>query len=279
MPVCTVNELTDQEFDQISALVKSHCGINLHDGKKQLVKSRLSKRLRQLNLSTFQAYIRFLERDNGGDELVAMLDLISTNLTSFFRESAHFDYLAEVVMPRIIAKQPPAQKRLRIWSAGCSSGEEPYTIAIVANECIPGLDAWDARILATDLSTRVLERARDGIYSAKQMASVPSGLLARYFNCVETRPERRYQSNALLKRLIYFARVNLMEPWSMRGPFDVVFCRNVMIYFDKPTQAKLIGRFWELLAPGGVLFLGHSESLAGVQHRFEYVQPTVYLKT
>ncbi len=206
------------------------------------------------------------------------IDSISTNLTGFFREPAHFDHLAQVVLPQIADRTAGQGRRLRIWSAGCSSGEEPYTVAIVMNEHIPDLDAWDARILATDLSTRMLARAREGTYEAHRLAEVPGGCLSRYFTCVHPRGERVYRVNDRLRRLVCFARLNLMEAWPMQGPFDVIFCRNVMIYFDKPTQSRLVEQFWRLLAPGGVLFVGHSESLARVKHGFEYVQPTVYRK-
>lgn len=279
LAVLQTTELTDLQFTRISDLVKRLCGINLHQGKKELVKSRLGKRLRKLGLADYDEYIEYVRRDGGGDELIAMLDAISTNLTSFFREPGHFDYLAQDVLPRIVAAAGKAARRLRIWSAGCSSGEEPYTIGIVANESVPDLASWDARILATDLSTRVLARASEGIYDADRLKNLPGMLTGRYFTCIETHPPRRYQVNDCIRTLVSFARLNLLERWPMRGPFDAVFCRNVMIYFDKPTQTRLVDRFWELLAPGGVLFVGHSESLAGVKHRFDYVQPTVYRKS
>ena len=168
--------------------------------------------------------------------------------------------------------------KLRVWSAGCSSGEEPYSIAITLAERISNLKAWDAKILGTDLSTRVLARAKEGIYDKIRLKDVPGIFLSKYFNCIETRPERRYQVGDSLRSMVRFARLNLMNDWPMRGPFHVIFCRNVMIYFEKSTQQKLIERFWELLAPGGTLFIGHSESLTGVKHHFRYVRPTVYEK-
>jgi chemotaxis protein methyltransferase CheR len=274
---CELRELTDHEFESISTLVKDLCGINLHQGKKELVKARLSKRLRCLGLTSFQDYIEHLRKDRG-DEMIAMLDLLSTNLTSFFREPGHFDFLAELLAAKAASTAQGRARQLRIWSAGCSSGEEPYTIAVIVNENLPDLAAWDAKILATDLSTRVLARAKAGTYRGDQVSKVPGMCLSQYFTCVQSRPERIYKVNESLSRLIRFARLNLMGAWAMRGPFDVIFCRNVMIYFDKPTQSRLIGRFAELLAPGGILFVGHSESLAGVQHNLEYVQPTVYRK-
>ncbi len=270
-------ELTDAQFHKIAALVKANCGINLHDGKKELVKGRLTKRLRKLGFHTFSQYLDHLRRDESGSELTAMLDAISTNLTSFFRESDHFEHLAENVMPRIIAAAGRAG-RLRIWSAGCSSGEEPYSIAITVNEGIPDPRAWDAKILATDISTRMLARAKRGIYTADRIETVSPQLRTRYFQCVETQPERLYRVGDALRTMVHYARLNLMDAWPMNGPFDVIFCRNVMIYFDKGAQGKLINRFHDLLAPGGTLFIGHSESLAGVKHEFRYVQPTVYQK-
>ncbi len=278
MATLVLAELTDTQFETISDLVKKLSGINLHQGKKELVKARLGKRLRALGLSDFDEYIEHLRQDTTRDEIVTMLDCISTNLTRFLREPQHFDYLVEHVLSPFGAAPEKHGRKVRIWSAGCSSGEEPYTIAILLHEHLPCLATWDARILATDLSTRVLGRAREGTYPADRLADVPGLWLSRYFTCVQTKPERRYRVNDEVRRLVSFARLNLMENWPMRGPFDVIFCRNVMIYFDKPTQARLIDRYWEMLGPGGILFVGHSESLAGVKHRFDYVQPTVYRK-
>jgi len=270
-------ELTDAQFREVAALVKATCGIDLHDGKKELVKGRLAKRLRQLNFRTFGEYIRHLRDDVGGAEITAMLDAISTNQTSFFREAEHFHCLGKKVLPGVVARAD-ASKRLRIWSAGCSSGEEPYSIAITVRESIPDLDSWDARILATDISTRVLARAEKGLYDGSRFEAVPPLVRSRYFTCVEARPQRRHEVGPHIRSLVHFARLNLMGPWPMKGPFDVIFCRNVMIYFDRPTRERLIGRFFGLLASGGTLFIGHSESLTGIQHQFGYVQPTVYEK-
>jgi chemotaxis protein methyltransferase CheR len=263
----TAIEITDNQFAAISALVHGQCGINLHDGKKELVRARLAKRLRTLGLTCFDAYLEHLRSDRS-DELVAMLDALSTNLTSFFRESDHFVYLSEKVLPRL------PEKRLRLWSAGCSSGEEPYSIAIQLAETLPDLKQWDARMLATDLSTAMLAKAQTGLYTAERLDGLPEILVKRHF----TRQGADYCVRSELRGLVHFARLNLMDPWPMRGPFDVIFCRNVMIYFDKPTQSRLVQRFWELLRPGGTLFIGHSESLTGVRHGFAYVQPTVYEK-
>ena len=268
-------ELAEAQLDKISRLVKSMSGISLHDGKKELVKARLGKRLRKLGMNSFDQYIDHVSHDSSGMELTAMLDAISTNLTSFFRESEHFDYVASEVFTKLVAS---GHKRLRIWSAGCSTGEEPYSIAITAFEKIPDLDRWDARVLATDLSTNVLRQAMDACYASKKLESMAPQLRQRHFEIEQNGRERNYRVADHIRRITTFAHLNLMGTWPMRGPFDVIFCRNVMIYFDKPTRDKLVRRYWELLAPGGTLLIGHSESLTGIQHKFKYVRPTIYRK-
>jgi chemotaxis protein methyltransferase CheR len=269
--------MTDAQFERISRMVKNLCGINLHDGKKELVKARLGKRVRQNGYRTFDEYIDFVESDKTRNELTSMLDAISTNLTFFFREPSHFDYLRETILPEIAASQRGAG-RLRIWSAGCSSGEEPYTMAITCNEAIPNIKRWDAKILATDLSTKVLGIAKAGVYDQARFKDVPGQIIQRYFDCIESKAPKQYRAKPDIRNLIHFGRLNLMEKWPMTGPFDVIFCRNVMIYFDKETQARLVDRYWQLLKPRGVLFIGHSESLTSVRHRFKYVRPTIYMK-
>ena len=269
-------DLTEEQFEKISEMVKSLCGINLHTGKKELVKARLGKRLRSLGIYDLDDYLAHVARDAGGAELTAMLDALSTNLTHFFRESAHFDYLRSAVVPVLLKR--PAPHSIRIWSAGCSSGEEPYSIAITLAECLPNLPRIDLRILATDLSTRVLAHAREALYPAERLRDVPLPIIARWFSAGEGPSGNAYRVTDALRRLVTFSRLNLMAPWPMRGPFDVIFCRNVMIYFDKPNQERLVHRFWDLLAPGGHLFIGHSESLAGVKHTYRYIRPTIYQK-
>jgi chemotaxis protein methyltransferase CheR len=267
--------LTEAQFDQVSDLVRKLCGINLHVGKKELVKARLNKRLRKLGLRCFSQYIDYVRRDTTGVELTMMLDCISTNLTSFFREADHFEYLGGELLQKVIDR---GQRRLRVWSAGCSSGEEPYSLAILLNEKIPDISRWDVRILATDLSTRVLDKALRGVYPADRLKTVPANVRGKYFVSEGRGGDKTFCANDRLRDLITFGRLNLMESWPMSGPFDVIFCRNVMIYFDKPTQSKLVNRYFDLLGPGGTLFIGHSESLTGVKHRFRYVRPTVYEK-
>ena len=267
----TPMKLEKAQFEKISQLVYRSVGINLHPGKQELVKARLTKRLRALGLKSLDAYMEYLNYDNPEEELSALVDVMTTNKTNFFREPQHFDYLCRQIVPRL------KDRKIRIWSAGCSSGEEPYSIAILLHEQIPDLALWDFQILATDLSTRMLDRAQKGIYE-QSCRDVPPLLMSKYFKCVEANPRRSYQVIERLRRQVHFARLNLIGEWPMKGPFDVIFCRNVMIYFDKPTQEQLVNRFWNLLKPGGHLFVGHSESLAGSSHKFRYVQPAIYVK-
>ena len=269
------NSISEKQFQEISSLVKKIAGINLHNGKRELVKARLSKRTRELKLHNLQEYINFVKHDKSGSEIIKMLDALSTNLTYFFRESQHFDFMCNNVLPGIISK---GKRKLRIWSAGCSSGEEPYTIGMLLNETIPNLHNWDAKILATDLSTKVLRIASVGQYSAERFRETPKYLINQYFNKISSAGKPTFKVKPSVRNLISFARLNLMENWPMQGPMDMIFCRNVMIYFDKQTQAELLSRFYKLLAPGGFLFLGHSESLTGGGHNFRYCQPATYIK-
>lgn len=271
--------LSDKEFNTISSLVYEHCGINLHEGKKELVRARLAKRLRSLNIRNFADYIQYATNDQSGKEFTMLIDSISTNLTSFFREPQHFEYLSRVFYPAMLErKQKNNDHRIRAWSAGCSSGEEPYTIAITLLDMLQGKGRWDVKVLATDISTQILDRAKGGIYDAKRVEPVAGHLKNRYLIARKENGEQFYEAGPELRKTIVFAHLNLMQPWPIKGPVDFIFCRNVMIYFDKMTQQKLVGRFWDLLSPKGVLFTGHSESLTGIEHKFNYVQPTIYIK-
>jgi chemotaxis protein methyltransferase CheR len=266
-------ELKDAQFFKVKQLLYKVCGIDLKAGKEGLVKSRLSKRLRSLGIDSFEAYLDYVEKDEGQQELYTLVDAMTTNKTNFFREDRHFDFLAQQLLP-----QWKDRKQMRLWSAACSSGEEPFTLGMVLRENLPDIASMDVRILATDISNRVLAVARAGVYDQERIDEVPAQLRQKYFTCVETGSQKRYEIDSSLKSLVRFARLNLMDRWPIRGPFDVIFCRNVMIYFDKKTQAKLIGRFYDLLRPGGHLFVGHAESLTGISHSFRYVQPALYVR-
>ena len=218
-------------------------------------------------MTTFGAYFDLVEREESGGELTALIDLLTTNKTDFFREPAHFDFLVEQIIPAYLNAGSP----LRIWSAGCSSGEEAYTLAVVLREALPA--HYDFRILATDISTRVVAIAKKGVYHAQQLAGISAERRARWFS---TTPDGSAMVRPELRAAISFAHLNLMAPWPMTGSFDAIFCRNVMIYFNKPTVTTLVRRFHELLSPGGHLFIGHSESLTAIEHEYRYVQPAVY---
>ncbi|MBU8541070.1 CheR family methyltransferase [Falsiroseomonas tokyonensis] len=262
--------LTDQDFGRIVALVRQHSGIALSDSKRDLVYGRLRRRLRALRLGSFAAYVAVLEGPDGAEEQVRMINAITTNLTGFFREPHHFDHLAQSILPKL----PRGQRRLRIWSAGCSSGEEPYTIAMTLRSAMPDLDSWDARILATDIDTDMVAHGEAGRYAADRASAIPPHLRRAHTQAVGSQVEM----GAELKSLISFLPLNLLQAWPMRGPFDAIFCRNVVIYFDKPTQRILFDRFAEMLCPGGHLFVGHSETLYRVSERFQHLGRTIYRK-
>lgn len=273
-------KLTDGEFRQLREFIYAHTGIALSEHKRALVYARLAKRLRHYRLDCFADYYRLLtQNDPEGDELVEMINCITTNKTDFYREPHHFRFLAEHVFPELRTRMQGGGKRLRFWSAGTSSGEEAYTLAITVREAFPISEPWDIRILATDIDTRVLANAENGEYTAEQASRIPDDLLHRYFYQGESANAGRVQAKQVLKDLIRFRRLNFMDdPWPMRGPFDVIFCRNVIIYFDRPTQRRLIGRFTQLLRPGGYLFLGHSESLIDGGLGLQHMSQSVYQK-
>ena len=265
-------ELNHRQFDAISQLIYTKCGISLKKGKEALVRARLMKRLRALKLKTIDDYMAFLDSEQGDHEIGTLIDVMTTNKTSFFREAAHFDFLVDRVIPEI------RSRKMRIWSAACSSGEEPYTLAMVLRESIPQIDRADLLILATDISNEMLATARRGVYSQERTADIPRALRQKYFQRSGRLGPNQVQVSGDLKKLVRFGALNLMHAWPMKGPFNAIFCRNVMIYFDRPTQQTLVNRFWDLLEPGGYLFVGHSEGLSGIKHRFQYTKPAVYKK-
>ena len=263
----------EQDFQALRSLVKSLTGINLTEQKRELVYGRLTRRLRALDLKSFAEYRELLVGD--GRELTELCNAITTNLTAFFREPHHFQYLRERWLEPLIANAR-ASRRLRIWSAGCSTGEEPYSIAMTVLETLPHPGSWDVRILATDLDSEVLQRARRGVYAPERTASLSRERLERFFI---DRPEGRatvHQVAPELASLVTFKQLNLMHPLPMKGPLDAIFCRNVVIYFDKETQRDLFGRVCRLQRPGDLLFLGHSESLFKVCDSYALIGKTVY---
>ena len=272
----STSETIDQRtFQKFCELIYDKAGIKLGPQKEALVSARVSKRMRSLEICDFDEYYQYVERDETGGELVELLNAISTNVTHFFRESRHFELLG----PMVQCWEAQGQNRFRIWCAASSTGEEPYSIAITLRESLE--DLRDVKILATDLSTNVLAVAREGIYEQKHIENLPKGVIAKHFTAQRhSSMEKVYCVHDELKRMITFARLNLAHPpFPMSGPFDVIFCRNVVIYFDKQTQRTLFDRFAEILAPDGWLFIGHSESLFRVTERFRLVGRTIHRRT
>ncbi len=265
--------LHDDDFRKISALVAKRSGIVIDDRKRAFIHGRLGRRLRILGLANFAEYCRLLEGPEGAGEQDMLVNAITTNHTSFFRESHHFDYLAQTVLPATIKANGPRNGRLRLWSAGCSTGEEPYSLAMTLRDCRLPMNGWDVRVLATDLDTNVVRHAAEGLYDAERVEAIPPPLRKQY---VSTEPDGRAAMDDTLRSLITFKPLNLLEDWPMTGPFDVIFCRNVVIYFDKPTQRRLFDRFATILRPDGWLFVGHSESLTNISDRFDLVGRTIY---
>jgi chemotaxis protein methyltransferase CheR len=271
-------ELNDTDYRRLAALVYAKSGIYLHDGKRNLVRSRLGKRLRALGVKDYEAYYNYLKTKDDGTELVKMLDAITTNQTAFFRERHHFDFMEKALFPKMESASED-KIRIRIWSAGCSTGEEPYSIAISILEFFLKDERLDAKILATDISSKVLENARAGVYSADRLREMPVTTQRRYFQKGFGKQEGFFKVKENVRQMVVFRNHSLMNRINFGRGLDAIFCRNVMIYFDKRTQNNLVRIFYEYLKPGGYLFVGHSESLAGVTHSFEYVKPSIYLKS
>lgn len=270
-------ELSLEEFGAISKVVYEYCGIHLHERKRDLVSSRLSRRLHATGCTSYADYLDYVLADQNAQEFTTFIDRISTNLTSFFRESTHFDYFSRELIPSLLKTQPnPARVRIRGWSAGCSSGEEAYTIAVSLAEALPDISKMDVKVLASDISSSVLATAKKGCYPVERLATVPPVAREKYFDLLREDGIDVFRVKNDLKRMLIFKHINLMQSWPITTPLDFIFCRNVMIYFDRPTQQKLVRRFWELLKPGGILFIAHSESLSPIQHDFKCVQPAVY---
>ncbi len=263
----------EEDFQALRALVKSLTGIHLTEQKRELVYGRLTRRLRALRLRSFAEYRELLSRDER--ELAELCNAITTNLTSFFREPHHFQYLREQWLAPLAAEGCGA-RRLRIWSAACSSGEEPYSIAMTVLENLPSPERWDVRILATDLDSEVLERAQRGVYPLERLNGVSAERQARFFHELREGRTAGRQIASEVAALVKFKQLNLMQSLPMKGPLDVVFCRNVVIYFDKDTQRDLFARISRLQRSGDLLFLGHSESLFKVSESYALIGKSIY---
>jgi chemotaxis protein methyltransferase CheR len=265
-------QLSEGQFLKICEIVYKACGINLKKGKEALVRARLMKRLRAIKVAGVDEYLHYIESKEGRRELALFIDAMTTNKTSFFRESDHFDYLRDQILPELKGH------RLRFWSAACSSGEEPYTLGMWLKEHMLDIESKDLLILATDISKQMLDKARLAVYPQVTLQDLPSPQFKKYFSKLNGQHSGSFQVVKDVRKLVRLSWLNLLESWPMKGPFNVIFCRNVMIYFDRPTQQILINRFWELLEPGGYLFVGHSEGLSAIKHKFRYMRPATYRK-
>ena len=263
--------LSDREFARIKSRVYQVAGISLSDAKRTLVVSRLSKIVRALGLPSFDAYVDYLERNGSASDGQDFVNALTTNLTRFYREDHHFEHLRSHVAGLIASK--PRGTRLRIWSAGCSTGQEPYTIGMDLLAALPELKRWDFKILATDIDTAVLAKAAAGVYPENEL----NGLSAERARLLERAGSGSIRIPAAVRELVSFKPLNLIEPsWPMKGPFDAIFCRNVAIYFDKPTQGQVFSRLGKLLAPEAFLYIGHSENLGSGGEGFRLVGKTIY---
>jgi len=270
-------DLSDKEFQLFKELIYRETGINMSDKKKKLIVARLSKRLRVLELDSFTEYYHYLKESPDSDnEIVNLINRVTTNKTDFFREKHHFDFLQKELFPQIIVdSKSTGNRKLRIWSAGCSSGEEPYTLGMVVAESFKAERGWDIKILATDLDTEILQRAIAGIYPTQLITPVPNEYLAKYF----IRTGELYEVNSFIKSMISFRKLNLMdETFPMKNPFDIIFCRNVIIYFDTETKDNLLTKYHKHLKSKGHMFIGHSESLMHMKDKFRYLKHTIYQK-
>jgi chemotaxis protein methyltransferase CheR len=271
--------ISDEEFDAFRDLIFHETGISLNQGKRALICSRLSKRLRTLGMHSYlDYYSHLLQSDPEGDELQQMINCITTNKTEFFREPHHFDFIRNVLVPKLVQQAGRgASRKLRIWSAGCSRGQEAYTLAITVLEALGQSRGWDVKILASDIDTEVLEIAQEGLYPLEEVQTISDELKKKYF----LRGMGRHSGEALvrseLKRLITFRRINLTEPsWPIHTHFDLILCRNVIIYFNPETQRALFGKFASVLKPGGHLMLGHSENMPVTLRHYQPIGGTIY---
>ncbi|MGC9947837.1 MAG: protein-glutamate O-methyltransferase CheR [Bryobacteraceae bacterium] len=265
--------LRRREFEAIRRLAYEKFGLDLRKGKEDLVAARLGKRMREGGFASFQAYYQHVVADSSGEALIGMIDALATNHTSFLREAAHFEFLRANVIPGLRGRP-----RIELWSAACSTGEEPYTLAFSLCDQL-GADAFrKVRILATDISTKALAAAQSAVYPAERFSAVPPGWLRQFLLRGEGRWKGFYRVKPEVRGQVEFARLNLVESFPQRGLFPVIFCRNVMIYFDKVTQEAVVNRLAACLEPGGYLFIGHAESLTGVRHDLTYVRPAIYRK-
>lgn len=274
MPEALVQEpraLSDRTFEKIRKLIYEKAGIDLRQGKQTLVSARLGKKLRESGLRDYDTYIDSVMADKTGESMIALIDALTTNYTSFLREPQHFQFLREEILP-VVSKR----RQIDVWCAAASTGEEPYSLAFTLLDSLGSVAITQARILATDISTRALAAASQGIYAADRLTGMPPHWRTRYLSPGQGTYQGFYQVRSEIRRMIQFQRLNLIEPFIHSGTFPLISCRNVMIYFDKTTQQSLVNRMAHYLDPGGHLFIGHAESLSGIEHGLRFIAPAIY---
>ena len=272
------SELTESEFNKLSQFIMSEYGIKMPPEKKVMLQSRLQKRLKALNINSFKEYIEYLFSPHGmSEEVIHMMDVVSTNKTDFFRESIHFDYMLSDALPHLVKNLNI--KNVKVWSAGCSSGEEPYTLAITLSEFKEIHPGFDYSIVASDISTKMLQTGVNGIYEEIKVDDIPLTLKKKYLLRSKNHDEKKVKIIQALRTKVEFIRLNLLElPPTSQSEYQIIFCRNVLIYFDRPTQHKILKMLCSNLINGGFLFLGHSESITGLDLPLTPQIPTVYTK-
>lgn len=269
--------MTDRDFKRLGSFIQEYYGIRMPDSKKTMLEARLQKRLRSLGFSSYNQYTEFLfSGKDSSDEVPHLLNVVTTNTTHFFREPRHFEFLTEEILPEWRSKNPNGV--FRIWSAGCSTGEEPYTLAIVLSEYREQDSRLKFRISATDISTRVLQHSMRAVYPEEKLQSVTRNIVRKYFLRSKDRKKQLVRVAPELRQLIDFGRLNFMEPFTLDEKQDVIFCRNVLIYFERPVQESILYKLSENLKKGGVLFIGHSESITGMKLPLQQIAPTVYTR-
>ena len=260
----------------IADFIYDKCRIRLHSGKEALIKARLGKRMRKHGFADLAEYCEFLQTRADEEEFTQLIDALTTNFTNFLRENDHFKFLVETALPKVL---PPGQKEFQIWSSASSSGEEPYTLGLYLSEYFPPAAGWNWRIVASDISTKVLDKARQAVYAQERLESVPREWLHKYFDKGVGKWEGHCRVKPIVTNRVTFRQVNLIEPYDHPQSFEIIFCRNVLIYFDRPTQQQLVGQLCRYLVPHGYLFIGHSESLNGMDLPVKCLRPSIYQRS
>ena len=274
MPEALVQEpkaLSDRTFEKIRKLIYDKAGIDLRQGKQTLVSARLGKKLRESGLRDYDTYLDNVIADKSGESMIALIDALTTNYTSFLREPQHFAFLRDEILPAVAGR-----KQIDIWCAAASTGEEPYSLAFTLLDALGPAAIATTRIVSTDISTRALAAASQGIYPADRLTGMPTNWRSRYMSPGQGTYQGFYQVRSEVKRMVQFQRLNLIESFTHSGTFPLISCRNVMIYFDKQTQQGLVNRMAHFLDPGGHLFIGHAESLSGIEHPLKFIAPAIY---